>query len=143
MARTKNVGGGPGDDDRRPSPRLPADPKGKATKKLATRKRKYPDVETARAGAVAEATEHAERGGAHSGVVIADQPLSPEARAGIERVEHLHGGAPRTVTIAGRRHAIDESQPYGESQQQALPTEQTQEGQEGQQAEETEQAPQS
>ena len=109
MAHTKNVGGGPGDDDRRPSPRLPVDPKGKATKKITSKKRKYPDVETARAVAVAEATEHAKRGGARSGVVIADQPLSPEARARIERVERLHGGAPGTIMVAGRRHAIDES----------------------------------
>ena len=50
---------------------------------------------------------------------------------GIERVERLHGGPPGTVMIAGRCHAIDEVQPQGESQQQALPTEQTQEGQEG------------
>ena len=57
---------------------MPVDPKGKATKK-----RKYPDVETAIAAAVAEAAERAERGGAHSGVVIADQ-LSPEARATLE-----------------------------------------------------------
>ena len=78
MARTKNVGGGPGDEDRRPPPRQPADPKGKATKKLATQKRKYPDAETTRAATVAEAAEHAERGGACSGVVIADH-LSPEA----------------------------------------------------------------
>ena len=77
MARTKNVGGGPGDDDRRPPPRLPADPKGKATKKIASKKRKYPDAEIARAAAVAEAAEHAERGGACSGVVIADQQLTP------------------------------------------------------------------
>ena len=54
MARTKNVGGGPGDDDRRPPPRLPSDPKGKATKKIASKKRKYPDAETARAAAVEE-----------------------------------------------------------------------------------------
>ena len=116
MARTKNVVGGPGDDDQRPLPRLPTGPKGKAMKKVASKKRKYPDVETARAAVVAEAAKRAERGGARSGVVIADQPLSLEARAGIERVERLHGGAPRTVTIAGKRHAIDESQPYGESQ---------------------------
>ena len=75
MARTKNVGGGLGDDDRRPPPRLPIDPKGKATKKITSKKRKYPDAETARAAAVAEAPEHAKRGGARSGVVIADQPL--------------------------------------------------------------------
>ena len=76
MACTKNVGGGPGDEDLRRPPRLPADPKGKTTKKTATKKRKYPDAETARAAAVAEAAECAERGGARSGVVIADQ-LSP------------------------------------------------------------------
>ena len=55
--------GGPRDDDRRPLPRLPVDPKGKATKKIASKKRKYPDAETACAAAVAEATERAERGG--------------------------------------------------------------------------------
>ena len=116
MTRTKNVGGGPGDKDPTRPPRLPADPKGKATKKVASKKRKYPDAETARAAAVAEAAERAERGGARSGVVIADPRLPPGAMEGIERVERLHGGAPRTITIAGRRHAIDESQPYGESQ---------------------------
>ena len=72
MACVKNVGGGPGDEDPRPPPRQPIDPKGKATKKLATRKRKYPDVDTARAATVAEVVEHIERGGAQSGVVIAD-----------------------------------------------------------------------
>ena len=78
MARTKNVGGDPGDDDRRPPPRQSADPKGKAMKKVASKKRKYPDAETARVVAVAEATECAEAGGRRSGVVIADQ-LSPGA----------------------------------------------------------------
>ena len=77
MARVKNTGGGQGDDDPRRPPRLPTDPKGKATKKLATKKRKYPDAETARAAAVAEAVERAERGGARSGVVIADH-LAPD-----------------------------------------------------------------
>ena len=72
MAHMKNVGGGPGDEDRRPPPRQPIDPKGQATKKLAVRKRKYPDADTVRAATVAEAAERAERGGAHSGVVIAD-----------------------------------------------------------------------
>ena len=84
MARTKNVGGRPGDDDRRPPPRLPADPKGKATKKLVIRKRKYPNADTARAAAVVEAVERAKRGGARSGVVITDPLLSSEARARIE-----------------------------------------------------------
>ena len=73
MVRVKNVGGGPGDEDPRRPPRFPTDPKGKAIKKLATKKRKYPDADTARAAVVAEATEHAERGGARSGVVITDQ----------------------------------------------------------------------
>ena len=73
MAHVKNVGGGPGDEDSRPPPRQPVDPKGKATKKLATRKRKYPDAKTARIATVAEAVERAKRGSARSGAVIADQ----------------------------------------------------------------------
>ena len=73
MARTKNIGGGPGDEDRRPLPRQSVGPKGKAMKQVASKKRKYPDAETARAAAVAEATERAERGSARSGVVIVDQ----------------------------------------------------------------------
>ena len=56
MARVKNVRGGPGDGDLRSLPRLPSKAKGKATKKIATKKRKYPDVETARAAAIVEAT---------------------------------------------------------------------------------------
>jgi len=140
MAHVKNAGGGLGDEDPRRPPRLPVDPKGRATKKLATRKRKYPDADTARAATVAEAAERAERGGAHSGVWITDQ-LSPEARATLERVERLHGGPAGTLMIGGQHHAFDEGQPQGESQQQAPPVEQTQEGQEGQQAEEIEQAP--
>ena len=59
MARVKNVGGGPGDEDPRPPPRLPTHVKGKATKKLATKKHKYPDADTARAAAVVAATERA------------------------------------------------------------------------------------
>ena len=115
MAHVKNVGGGPGDEDPRPLPRQPTDTKGNATKKLATKKRKYPDADTARATAVAEATERAERGGVRSGVVIADQ-LSPSMRAALERVERRHGGPARTVMVGGWRVAIDESQPQGESQ---------------------------
>ena len=83
MARTKNVRGGPGDEDPRPPPRQPADPKGKATKKLAVRKHKYLDADIARATIVAEATERVERGGASSGVWIAD-PLSLEAMASLQ-----------------------------------------------------------
>ena len=117
MARTKNVGGGPGDDDRRPPPRHPADPKGKATKKTASKKRKYPDRETARAAAVVEAADHAKRGGARSGVVIADQPVSPAFRAAIKEVERRHGSPAGTATVAGRQVAIEQE-----------PVQQTQEG---------------
>ena len=77
---------------------------------MAVRKRKYLDVETARAAAVAEAAERAERGGARSGVQIADQ-LSLEAMASLERVEHLHGDPVGTLMIGGRHVAIDEVQP--------------------------------
>ena len=105
MARVKNVRGGSGDDDPRPPPRLPTDTKGKATKKLATKKRKYPDADTARAAAVAEAIERMKRGGARSGVVIADQ-LSPSTRAAIEKVERHHGGLAGTVMVRGRCVAI-------------------------------------
>ena len=103
MACVKNTGGGPGDEDRRPPPHQPVDPKGKATKK-----HKYLDAETARAATVLEAVERAERGGAHSGIRIVDQ-LSLEARATLERVERLHGGPPGTLMIGGWRVAIDES----------------------------------
>ena len=54
MARVKNAGGGPGDEDLRCPPRLPVDLKGKVTKKLATKKQKYPDADTARAAIVVE-----------------------------------------------------------------------------------------
>ena len=108
MARTKNVGGGLGDDDRRPLPHQPTDPKGKATKKTASKKRKYRDRETARAAAVAEAADHAERGGARSGVIIADQPVGPALRAALEEAERRHGSPAGTATFAGRRVAIEE-----------------------------------
>ena len=61
MAHMKNVGGGPGDEDPRPLPHQPIDPKGKVTKKLAVRKCKYPDAETVRAVTVVEATKRVER----------------------------------------------------------------------------------
>ena len=108
MARTKNVGGGPGDKDPRPPPRQPIDPKGKATKKLAVRKCKYPDADTARAAVVAATAELAERGGARSGVVIVDQ-LSPAQRAAVQEVERHHGGPAGMAMVGGRRVAIDES----------------------------------
>ena len=115
MARTKNVGGGLGDDDRRPPPCQFAGPKGKATKQIVSKKHKYPDVEIARAATVAEAAERAERGGAHSGVVIADH-LAPDMLGRLERVERLHGSPPGTIMMAGRRLPIVDPQPQGESQ---------------------------
>ena len=75
MACCKNVGGGPGDEDPRPLPRLTAQQKGKA-KTITKKKRKLDDVEAERAAVVAVTTERAERGGAGSGVRIGDQ-LSP------------------------------------------------------------------
>ena len=109
MARVKNVGGGPSDEDPRPSSRLPTDTKCKAMNKLAMRKRKYPNADTARANTVVEVAERVERGGARSGVVIADQ-LSPATRAALEQVERRHGGLAGTVMVGGWRVAIDESQ---------------------------------
>ena len=70
MARVKNARGGLGDEDPRRPPCLPVDLKGKATKKLAMRKHKNLDADTAIAAVVAEAIEHAERGGAQSGVLL-------------------------------------------------------------------------
>ena len=116
MARTKNISGGLGDDDQRPLPRQPTGPKGKATKKVVSKKRKYPDVEIARAAAIAEVVERAERGGARSGVVIADH-LSPEAQGRLDHIERLHGSPPRSVMMVGRRLLIVDPQPQGESQQ--------------------------
>ena len=116
MARVKNVRGCPGDEDPRPSPRLPSESKGKAMKKLATKKHKYLDADTARAAVVAAATERAEAGGARSGVVIVDQ-LSPAQRAAVQEIERRHGGPAGTTMVGGQRVTIDESQPQGESQQ--------------------------
>ena len=81
-------------------------------KKTASKKRKYPDAETTRVAAVAEAAERAKRGGARSGVVIADH-LSLEAQGSLEHIEHLHGGPPGTVMMQGQRLAIEEPQPQG------------------------------
>ena len=75
MARVKNAGGGSGDEDLIPPPRLTAQEKGKV-KKTTIKKQKLIDVEAERAAAVAAATDRAKRGGAQSGVRIADQ-LSP------------------------------------------------------------------
>ena len=124
MARVKNVGGGADDEDLRPSPRLPSKEKGKATKKLATKKRKYPDADTERVAVVVAAVDRVERGGARSGVVIVDQ-LSPAQRAAVQEVERRHGGPAGTTMVGGRHVTIDESQPQGVSQQEPQPAEQT------------------
>ena len=75
---------------------------------MTSKKRKYPDAETTRAAAVAEAAERAERGGARSGVVIADQPVSQALRAAIEDVEHRHGSPAGTAMFVGQQVAIEE-----------------------------------
>ena len=56
MARYKNVGGGPGNEDPRPPPRLTAQQKGKA-KKTTKKRCKIDDVEVERAAAVAVTVE--------------------------------------------------------------------------------------
>ena len=58
MACVKNAGGGLGDEDPRPPPRLTAQEKGK-TKKTTIKKRKLIDVEAERATAVAATAERA------------------------------------------------------------------------------------
>ena len=109
MARVKNARGGPSDEDPRPSPRLSVEVKGKA-KKTITKKRKFAYADTERAATVVATGEWAERGGARSGVHIADQ-LSPAQRAAVERVESLHGSPARIVMIGGRCVILEESQP--------------------------------
>ena len=59
-----------------------------------------------------------ERGGARSGVIIADQ-LAPDAQGRLREIERLHGSPPRTIMMVGRRLAIEEPQRQGESEQEA------------------------
>ena len=73
MARCKNIGGGPGDEDPRPPPRLTTQEKGNAKKMITKKKHKFADVETERAVAVAATAERADRGGSRGGVHIRDQ----------------------------------------------------------------------
>ena len=56
MACCKDVGGGPGDEDPTPLPRLTAQQKGKV-KKTTKKKRKRDDVEAERAAVVAATVE--------------------------------------------------------------------------------------
>ena len=116
MAHVKNARGGPGDGDSRPPPRLPSDVKGKATKKITSKKQKFADADTARAAAVAAAVECVERGGARGGVQIVDQ-LSPAQRAAIEQVERHHGSLARYVMLKERHVALEETRSQGEPQQ--------------------------
>ena len=88
------------DEDPRPPPRLPSEAKGKATKKLAMKKHKYPDADTTRAAVVTAAAEHTEIGGARSGVVIVEQ-LSLAQRAVVQVVERRHGGPAGTTMVGG------------------------------------------
>ena len=74
-------------------------------------------METERAAAVAAAVEHAERGGAGSGVRIGDQ-LSRAQRVAVERMEASLGSPPRTIMLGGRCVSSEESQPQGETEQQ-------------------------
>ena len=93
---------------------------------MTSKKRKYPDRETARAAAVAEVADRAKRGGAHSGLIIADQPVSQALRAALEEVERRHGSPAGTTTFAGRRIAIVEGQSAvqeSQSSQQPSPAE--------------------
>ena len=117
MARVKNTGGGPGDEDPRPPPRLPTDVKGKATKKITSKKQKYADADTTRVAVVTPTVERVERGGARSGVQIKDQ-LSPPQRVAIEQVEHRHGCLAGTVMLEGHHVSIEETQPQGEPAEQ-------------------------
>jgi len=76
MARCKNIGDGPSDDESRP-PGLTEQEKGKGPKKTITKKKhKRGHTEAERAVAVATAAERAERGGRGSGIRIGYQ-LSP------------------------------------------------------------------
>jgi hypothetical protein len=86
MARCKNIGGGPGDEDRHP-PCLTDQQKvkGKVTTK---KKRKRDDIEAERATIVAATTEHAERGGRGSGIQIGEARFQLEGQElGIEGTE--------------------------------------------------------
>ena len=58
---------------------MPAEVNGKGTKKTTSKKRKFADADTTRSAVVAAVAKRAKRGGARSGVVIADK-LSPAQR---------------------------------------------------------------
>ena len=108
MARCKNVGGGPGDDERHP-PHLTEQEKAKGPKKMVTKKKcKHCDIEAERVAAVAAAAEHAERGGRGSGVHIGDQ-LSPAQRAIVEEFEARHGSPRGTIMLGGQHVSLEDA----------------------------------
>jgi hypothetical protein len=78
MVRCKNVGGGPSDGDESP-PRVTEVARGKR-KKLAVKNRKRTHTEAEIAQAIADATEHAERGGRGSGIHIGERHFHLEGR---------------------------------------------------------------
>ena len=138
MARCKNVGGGPSDEDPRPLPRLTAQQKGK-TKKTTKKKHKFDDVEAERAAVVATTAKRVKRGGSGSGIRIGDQ-LSLAQRATVERIEASLGSPPGTIMLGGRRVSLEdapevsraeESQTQGVTEQQTKLAEQTEDTQQG------------
>jgi hypothetical protein len=78
MARCKNVGGAPSDEDESP-PRLIEVARGKR-KKTSSKKRKRPLTEAEVAQAVADSTDRAERGGKGSDIQISECCFHLEGR---------------------------------------------------------------
>jgi hypothetical protein len=78
MVHCKNAGGGLSDRDESP-PRVTEVAHGKR-KKIAVKKRKRTPTETEIAQAVADAAEHAERGGRSSGIHIGERRFHLEGR---------------------------------------------------------------
>ena len=123
MARCKNVGGGPSDEDPTPPPRLTAQQKGKA-KKTTKKKCKRDDVETERAAVVVATAERAEIGGPSDGIHIGNQ-LSPAQRGAIKRIEASLGSPPRTIMVEGRHVFLEEGLTQGVTEQHTQLVEQT------------------
>ena len=102
MARCENIGGGAGDDERRP-PRLIAKEKDKSPQKVTTnKKRKRIDIEVERATAVAAVVERAKRGGRGSGVCISEAHFLLESQ--------------ELGTKATKQPAVEETTPQSEEQ---------------------------
>ena len=111
MAHCKNVGGGPGDDERCP-PRLTEQEKGKGPKKTTTKKkRKRGGLEAERAAVMATTVERAERGGRGSVIRIGDQ-LSPTQRTAVEQLE-ASLGSPHGTIMLGDQSVSLEATPEG------------------------------